>query len=145
MILLFHTGYGLVQRRFSDGFRFWRKRLKINRVCAQSVQKCIRGYCDEDAEVVATSMQSSGHLYYPAYRTNNKILVCPVEIPREAAIEIMKLNSSRAGVFALYGSHARSICQTLGGTVRHDIETGSGYWNHYHSSNFSNAHCWYFI
>lgn len=100
--------------------------------------------CNEDAEVVALSMQRNGHTYYPAYRSNNTVLVCPVDIPRKAALEIMKLNHSRAGVLSVNSSNARSLCTSLGGGIRGpEGELASGYWMHYHSLNYSSAHCWF--
>lgn len=60
--------------------------------------------CDTDAETVALSMSRNGHTYYPAYRTNNTVLVCPEDIPRKAALDIMRLNNSRAGVFTIQSS-----------------------------------------
>lgn len=100
--------------------------------------------CDEDAESVALSMSRNGHTYYPAYRTNNTVLVCPVDIPRKAALEIMRLNHSRAGVFTVQSNYARSLCQSLGGGIRGpEGEFASGYWMHYHSLNYPSAHCWF--
>lgn len=100
--------------------------------------------CDEDAESVALSMSRNGHTYYPAYRTNNTVLVCPVDIPRKAALEIMRLNHSRAGVFTIQSNYAQSLCQSLGGGIRGpEGEYSSGYWRHYHSLNYPSAHCWY--
>lgn len=101
--------------------------------------------CEEEAEAVVTTMKKNGHSYYPAYRSGGKILVCPVDIPRKAALAIMKQNSAYAGVFTISSSYARSLCQSLGGDVRHDVETGNGYWSHYHSSNYPKAHCWYIL
>ncbi len=100
--------------------------------------------CDEDAETVALSMSRNGHTYYPAYRTNNTVLVCPEDIPRKAALEIMRLNHSRAGVFTIQSNYAQSLCQTLGGGIRGpEGEFASGYWMHYHSIKYPYAHCWY--
>ena len=77
-------------------------------------------------------------------RKANTVLVCPIDIPRNAALAIMKLNSSRAGVFTVKSNYASSLCQTLGGGVRGpEGEYASGYWYHYHSNNYPSAHCWF--
>lgn len=82
--------------------------------------------------------------YYPAYRTNNNVLICPVDIPRNAALAIMRLNNSYAGVFTIADNYAKSLCQSLGGGIRGpEGENASGYWMHYHSLNYSSAHCWF--
>lgn len=100
--------------------------------------------CDTDAETIALSMKSNGHTYYPAYRTNNTVLVCPTDIPRNAALAIMRLNNSRAGVFTIQANYASSLCQSLGGGIRGpEGEVASGFWMHYHSLNYPSAHCWF--
>lgn len=100
--------------------------------------------CDTKAEEIALTMKSNGHSYYPAYRSGGFVWVCPVDIPRKAALAIMKLNSSYSGVFTVQNNYAYSLCQSLGGTIRGpEGETSSGYWLHYHSSNYPNAHCWF--
>ena len=100
--------------------------------------------CDTKAEEIALTMKSNGHSYYPAYRSGGFVWVCPVAIPRKAALAIMRLNDTYRGVFTVQSNYAYSICQTLGGSIRGpEGEIASGYWQHYHSSNYPLAHCWF--
>ena len=131
----------------SDAFYYIQGLVGVYTVTVSSSTITINGQdyeCDTDAETIAYSMERNGHTYYPAYRTNNTVLVCPIDIPRNAALAIMKLNSSRAGVFTVKSNYASSLCQTLGGGVRGpEGEYASGYWYHYHSNNYPSAHCWF--
>lgn len=101
--------------------------------------------CEEEAEYVVASMKKNNHTYYPAYRDSihNTVLVAPIDIPRKAALEIMRLNSSYAGVFTIADNYALSLCKTLGDPRGPEGESKSGYWMHYHSRNYPSAHCWF--
>lgn len=100
--------------------------------------------CDTVAEDVALSMRSKGHKYYPAVRKNNNVFVAPKDIPRGAALAILKLNNSYKGVFTAQSNYASSLCNSLGGGIRGpEGEVSSGYWMHYHSKNYPKAHCWF--
>ena len=41
-----------------------------------------------------------------------------MDIPREVALAIMRLNSSRTGVFTIQNNYAQRLCQSLSGGVR---------------------------
>lgn len=102
--------------------------------------------CTTNASSVATSMKSSKHTYYPAVLSGGKVLVAPVNIPRNIALAIMKFNSSSMGVFALTSTYARGLCSGLGGAIGPENHGSTeGYWYHYHGANYRHAHCWYFI
>lgn len=100
--------------------------------------------CDTKAEEIALSMERNGHKYYPAMLMGGAVWVAPVDISRAEAIAIMKLNSSKVGVFAVSENYARGLCGALGGARYHQSHgAGSGYWQHYHGKNYEHAHCWY--
>lgn len=101
--------------------------------------------CTTRADLAAATMQSNGHSYYPAVLSGNYVWVAPTDIPRKAALAIMKLNSSTAGVFTLTSNLSRSLCDSLGGAKGPEIHgSGSRYWYHYHGYSYLNAHCWYY-
>lgn len=102
--------------------------------------------CSTNAQTVALSMKSNGHKYYPACRNGSQVYVAPIDIPRAAALEIMKKNDSYIGVFTISDNYASSLCRTLGGGIRGPERSQggySGYWWHYHSLNYESAHCWF--
>lgn len=67
-----------------------------------------------------------------------------MDIPREVALAIMRLNSSRTGVFTIQNNYAQRLCQSLSGGVRGlEGEIASGYCMQYHSRNYPSAHCWH--
>lgn len=102
--------------------------------------------CDTRADEVALSMTRNGHKYYPAFRSTklNTVLVAPIDIPRGAALAIMRMNSTYDGVFTIADNYARSLCESLGGVGRGpEGEQKSGFWKHYHCKNYPEAHCWF--
>lgn len=101
--------------------------------------------CDTNAQIIATTMRPNGHTYYPAFRSGSQVLVAPVDIPRKAALAVMKKNDEYIGIFTIADNYASSLCTSLGGGIRGPETSGSssGYWWHYHSNNYPKAHCWY--
>jgi|GEM_PF-2147401 len=100
--------------------------------------------CTTLAEEAVDEMQKKRIKYYPAVLADGAVWVAPVSIDRKEALAIMRLNSKKAGVFAITDSMARGLCSSLGRVEGPDNHgAGSGYWYHYHGTQVRNAHCWF--
>lgn len=101
--------------------------------------------CNEVAEEMAYELQGGSDIYFPAVVYWDSVYMCPVGVPKEIAVAIMKINDKKSGIMCLTRNRARGLCYALGG-IRHDHgpHGGSGYWPHYHANQSSNSHAWYF-
>lgn len=98
------------------------------------------------AEEATADMKKNKDMYYPALLSNGMVLVAPVAVDRKTALEIMKKNDGKIGIFASTTSYARGLCNSLGGAVGPEAHGGGeGYWSHYHGKFYRDAHCWYVI
>lgn len=100
--------------------------------------------CKEKAESVTLLMKNLKDVYYPAYLSGGYVWVYPVNIDINIAKAIMKLNSSKYGVFAINDFAAKGLCAKLGGAIGPESHgSGEGYWYHYHGASCDDAHCWF--
>jgi len=98
------------------------------------------------AEEWAVSLRTDNtYRYFPAVRAGGAVWVGSVGLSRTEALKVVRSNNTYLGIMALTSADARGLAAAAGGGVdgpeRGGI--GSGFWSHYHSRLYRDAHIWF--
>lgn len=116
-------------------------------------RKLIDGLLYESLEALLAIQEYEEKLknkYFPATIEENIVLISPIAISKDKAIQRIKnqKKGARIDVYTFYRNNARDLASTIGKFARYDgnhrgINLFGVYFNHYHATSYDSAHIFF--